>query len=95
MINRYDAPEGMVAARATPDEENNSCAGCAKNNETFIQKNCPYLCRSDERDDGEDVIFKTRDEFEKMLLAEIEAFYNKGKVKRIIFTETDIKPEKV
>ena len=30
--------------------------------------------------DNEDVIFKTRDEFEKMLLAEIEAFYGKGKV---------------
>ena len=91
MIDRYDAPEGMVAARATPDEENNSCAGCAKNNETFIQKNCPYLCRSDERDDGEDVIFKTRDDFEKMLLAEVKAFYGKEKIKRIIINNVNIK----
>ena len=91
MIDRYDAPEGFVAVRCKePPWE-----GCFFEN----KRGCPIrgnskaiiLCDIEYRKDGESVIFKTRDEFEKMLLAEIESFYGKGKVKRIIFTKDNIK----
>ena len=91
MIDRYDAPEGMVAVRCKEPP----CEGCFFEN----KRGCPIrgnskaiiLCDIEYRKDGESVIFKTRDEFEKMLLAEIESFYGKGKVKRIIFTKDNIK----
>ena len=83
MIDRYDAPEGMVAVRCKEPP----CEGCFFENKTFCRGDCSGVCRKD----GESVIFKTRDEFEKMLLAEVKAFYGKGKVKRIIFTKDNIK----
>ena len=91
MIDRYDAPEGMVAVRCKEPP----CEGCFFEN----KRGCPtrgnskaiILCDIEYRKDGESVMFKTRDEFEKMLLAEVKAFYGKGKVKRIIFTKDNIK----
>ena len=79
MIDRYDAPEGMIAVR---DEQ--SCAGCFYNNTDCTHRNrCIALYRKDDTRS----IFVTRSAFEKMLLQEIEQFYGKGKVKRIVFTE--------
>ena len=84
MIDRYDAPEGFVAVRGVI----RGCSNCSYKNKCKE----PEHCCSDSRKDGKSVIFKTRDEFEKMLLAEIEAFYGNGKVvKRIIFTKDNIK----
>ena len=83
MIDRYDAPEGFVAVR----DVIGNCSNCS------YKYKCrePKCCLSNSRKYGESVIFKTRDEFEKMLLQEIEQFYGKGKVKRIIFTKDNIK----
>ena len=83
MIDRYDAPDGFIAVRGVMG----ACSNCS------FKKWCkePSNCCSDDRKDGESVIFKKRYEFEKMLLAEIEHFYGKGKVKRIIFTKDNIK----
>ena len=88
MIDRYDAPDGMIAVRK---QDRYTCTGCKLDNG---RSNCDYdsICPAEVREDETDVIFKTRDEFEKMLLAEIEAFYGNGKVvKRIIFTKDNIK----
>lgn len=74
MIDRYDAPMGMVAVRGIADDI--VCTECAMYKHEHIQRNCPYLCRDDEREDGENVIFKTREDFEAMLLQELEQFYN-------------------
>jgi hypothetical protein len=88
MIDRYDAPTGMVAVRGIVDDENNICTGCAM----YKHEHCPYLCRDDEREDGENVIFKTREDFEEMLLQELEQFYNikitkpTGEVYGLLFT---------
>ena len=76
MIDRYEAPNGYVAFNGS--ENVHYCSERHK-------------CLSRLRADEESVIFKTRADFEKMLLAEIEAFYGKGKVKRIIFTKDNIK----
>jgi hypothetical protein len=91
MIDRYDAPMGMVAVRDIADD--NGCAGCAMYKSEYIQRKCPYiLCRDDEREDGENVIFKTREDFEEMLLQELEQFYNikitkpTGEVYGLLFT---------
>lgn len=75
MIDRYDAPMGMVAVRGIADDEDNVCTGCSMCKQEYIQINCPYLCKDDEREDGENVIFKTRADFEAMLLQELEQFY--------------------
>ena len=85
MIDRYDAPEGTVAVSG----EQKACIDCA----CFREVDCAYThrCSSKLRNDKEIVIFKTSAEFEKMLLQEIEQFYGKGKVKRIIFTKDNIK----
>jgi hypothetical protein len=87
MIDRYDAPAGMVAVRG------NVCTECAMYKHEYIQRKCPYiLCRDDEREDGENVIFKTREYFEDMLLQELEQFYNikitkpTGEVYGLLFT---------
>jgi len=86
MIDRYDAPEGMVAVRCKEPP----CEGCVFENK---KENCPFdnpeemKCDWLMRQDNTDVIFITRDDFEKMLLQEIEQFYGKGKVERIVFTE--------
>ena len=74
MIDRYDAADGMVAVRDKADDI--VCAGCAMYKNEHIQRNCPYLCSDDEREDGENVIFKTRADFEAMLLQELEQFYS-------------------
>ena len=81
MIDRYDAPAGMVAVRG---EKHCCCDGCAFY-DTRTRRTCAKTngCLKN----NTDVIFKTRDEFEKMLLQEIEQFYGKGKVKWIVFTE--------
>ena len=89
MIDRYDAPEGLIAVRCFADAEYNSCADCYFYN--LEQEECKQKCRNNERNDDEDVIFVTRADFEKMLMQEIERFYGKGKVKRIIFTKANIK----
>ncbi len=81
MIDRYDAPEGMIAVR---EQDRYACTGCILNTG---RRDCDIKCHAEVREDETDVIFKTRDEFEKMLLQEIEQFYGKGKVKRIVFTE--------
>ena len=79
MIDRYDAPDGFVAVRGSIG----TCQSCSYKNKCKE----PEYCCSDDRKDGESVMFKTRGEFEKMLLAELEAFYGKGKIKRITFTK--------
>ena len=90
MIDRYDAPDGMIAVRC----KEQPCEGCFFENK---KEGCPFynpeemMCDWLFRPDNEDVFFVTRADFEKMLLAEIEAFYGKGKVKRIIFTKDNIK----
>jgi hypothetical protein len=90
MIDRHDAPDGMVAVRCKEPP----CEGCFFENK---KEDCPYdnpeemRCDWLFRPDDEDVIFKTRADFEKMLLQEIEQFYGNGKVKRIIFTKDNIK----
>ena len=91
MIDRYDAPKGMVAVRCKEPP----CEGCFFEN----KRGCPtrgnskaiILCDIEYRKDGESVIFVTRADFEKMLMQEIERFYGKGKVKRIIFTKVNVK----
>jgi hypothetical protein len=83
MIHRYDAPAGFVAVRGVIG----TCSNCSYKNECKE----PKYCCSDSRKDGESVMFKTRDEFEKMLLAEVEAFYGEGKVERITFKKDNIK----
>ena len=85
MIDRHDAPDGMVAVRCFADAEYNSCADC--NFYNLEKEECNQKCRNNERNDNEDVFFVTRADFEKMLLQEIEQFYGKGKVKKIVFTE--------
>ena len=86
MIDRYDAPEWMVAVRCKEPP----CEGCFFENK---KEKCPFdnpeemKCDWLMRQDNTDVIFKTRADFEKMLLQEIEQFYGKGKVKKIMFTE--------
>ena len=84
MIDRYDAPNGYVAVRG----DNVTCPRCALFRESCQTKS---KCTPSLRKDNESVIFKTRADFEKMLLQEIEQFYGKGKVKRIIFTKDNIK----
>lgn len=90
MIDRYDAPEGMVAVRC----KEQPCEGCVFENK---KEDCPFdnpeemRCDYLMRPDNTDVIFKTRADFEKMLLQEIELFYGKGKVERIIFAKDNIK----
>ena len=82
MIDRYDAPEGMVAVRG---EKHCCCDGCA-----FYDIKTRRTCADTNgcmKNDDEDIIFITRADFEKMLLKEIEQFYGKGKVKKIVFTE--------
>lgn len=83
MIDRYDAPAGFVAVRGGIG----TCYNCSYKNECEE----PTYCYSDSRKDGENVMFKTRDEFEIMLLDEVEAFYGNGKIERIIFTKDNIK----
>ncbi len=85
MIDRYDAPEGYVAVR---EQVRDTCSGCSFGRRG--SRMCYFSgikCLDELREDKTDVIFKTRDEFEKMLLQEIEQFYGKGKVKKIVFTE--------
>lgn len=87
MIYRYAAPEGMVAVRK---QNRYTCIGCS-----FDEggRNCYYdsLCSAEEREDETDVIFKTRADFEAILLKELEQFYNikitkpVGKVYGIVF----------
>ena len=71
MIDRYDAPEGMVAVRVT-----RGCIDCF----FYSTENTPdctdrHSCLSDLRADEENVIFKTRAEFEAMLKQEVAQFY--------------------
>ena len=74
MIDRYDAPEGMVAVR-----DYDWCEGCFYNN----KRDCPtrdnskavLLCDIEYRNDMKGVIFKTRADFEEMLKQEIAQFY--------------------
>ena len=90
MIDRYDAPDGYVAVRG---ETLGCCDGCA-----FFDITTRRTCADTNgcmKNDDEDVIFKSRADFEKMLMQEIERFYGKGKVKRIIFTKVNATPEKV
>jgi len=103
VIDRYDAPEGMVAVRGydTPEGyvETSGCdvckgcyydtagIGCPKR----LDEKADLQCIVENRKDKTGVIFVTRADFEKMLLQEIEQFYGKGKVKRIIFTKDNIK----
>ena len=79
MIDRYDAPDGMVAVRNIDF----TCYNC----KLFEKNSKCYPCRGKERADCVSCFFVTRADFEKMLLQEIEQFYGKGKVKRIVFTE--------
>ena len=82
MIYRYDAPDGMIAVRG---EKPCCCDGYA-----FYDIKTRRTCADTNgcmKNDDEDIIFVTREDFEKMLLQEIEQFYGKGKVKRIVFTE--------
>ncbi len=81
MIDRYDAQEGYVAVR---EQDRYACTGCSLYTGRF---ECDMKCNAGDREDETDVIFKTRADFEKMLLQEIEQFYGKGKVKKIVFTE--------
>ena len=71
MIDRYDAPEGMVAVRVT-----RGCVECffynSENTPDCIDR---HSCLSNLRADEESVIFKTRDEFESMLKQEVAQFY--------------------
>ena len=72
MIDRYDAPEGMVAVRVT-----RGCIDCffysaEKNTPDCIDR---HSCLSNLRADEESVIFKTRADFEAMLKQEIAQFY--------------------
>lgn len=101
MIDRYDAPMGMVAVRGIVDDENNVCTGCAMYKHEHIQRNCPYLCRDDEREDGENVIFKTQEDFEAMLLQELEQFYNikitklVGEVSGLLFSTVETPAQRI
>ena len=78
MIDRYDAPEGFVAVRG---QVRYACTGCIFNTG---RRDCDVKCHAEVREDETDVIFKTRADFEKMLLQEIEQFYGKGIFKRIV-----------
>lgn len=75
MIDRYDAPEGMVAMRMWED-----CSECDyyKEFKDADDGHCPYYtrCSGGKRKDRESVCFKKREKFEKMLIKEIEGFYN-------------------
>ena len=66
MIDRYDAPEGMVAVR-----HQNECDGCIFDN----KPPCKGECSAEYRKDREDVIFRTRADFVAMLKQEIAQFY--------------------
>ncbi len=80
MIDRYDAPEGMVAVRYQ-----NECEGCVFDNKPL----CEGVCDAEHRKDGENVIFVTRADFEAMLKQEVAQFYG-IKTKDIIIR---VKPE--
>ena len=70
MIDRYDAPEGYVAVRG---ETLGCCDGCA-----FFDITTRRTCADTNgcmKNDDEDVIFKTRADFEAMLKQEIAQFY--------------------
>ena len=71
MIDRYDAPEGMVAVR---EQFRYACIGCSFNTG---RRDCDYdsICPAEEREDETDVIFVTRADFEEMLKQEIAQFY--------------------
>ena len=71
MIDRYDAPEGMVAVRK---KDRYTCTGCNLDNG---RSDCDYdsICPAEEREDETDVIFVTRADFEAMLKQEIAQFY--------------------
>jgi hypothetical protein len=76
MIDRYDAPEGMVALRMWED-----CGEChyfKDVKDTEDDGYCPHFkrCNHANRKDGERACFVTREDFEKMLIKEIEGFYN-------------------
>ncbi len=71
MIDRYDAPEGMVAVRVT-----RGCMECFfYNSENTPDCIARHSCLSNLRADEESVIFKTRADFESMLKQEIAKFY--------------------
>ena len=74
MIDRYDAPEGMVAVRCKEPP----CEGCVFENkkedcpfDNPEEMRCDYLMRSD----NTDVIFVTLADFESLLKLEIAKFY--------------------
>lgn len=83
MIDRYDAPAGFVAVRGVIG----TCSNCSYKNKCEE----PKYCCSESRKDGESVMFKTRDEFEIMLLDEVKAFYGKGKTERTIVTKDNVR----
>lgn len=55
MIDQNDAPEGMKVKAAL--KGTNNCKGCAYENNTELFSCSQRLCRPDEREDGQDVIF--------------------------------------
>jgi len=89
MIDRHDAPDGMIAVRC--NNEYDLCEGCHYYSDMLSLEGCDRRCGDLNRLDNTDVIFKTSADFEAMLMKEIELFYGKGKVKRIIFTKDNIK----
>lgn len=71
MIDRYDAPSGYVAVNG----EQKACVDCACDR-GMVDCSVIHRCLSTLRKDKEQVIFKTRSDFEAMLLQEMEQFYN-------------------
>jgi hypothetical protein len=72
MIDRYDAPEGMVAIRMWED-----CEPCCFYDPKDETGKCDHSgrCYAPKRKDGESVYFVKREDFEKMLIKEIRGFY--------------------
>jgi hypothetical protein len=70
MIDRYDAPDGYVAVNGVQK----TCVDCACDR-GMVDCSVIHRCLSSLRKDKEQVIFKTRSDFEAVLLQELEQFY--------------------
>ena len=87
MIDRYDAPDGMIAVRG---EKHGCCDGCA-----FYDIKTRRTCADTNgcmKNNDADVIFKTRAEFEAMLKQEVAQFYGVEKDDLLILVTHKDKP---
>ena len=91
MIDRYDAPDGMVAVRC--NNEYDLCEGCHYYSDMLSLEGCDRRCGDLNRLDNTDVIFVTRADFEAMLKQEIAQFYGFEKDDVVILIRHEDKPK--